>query len=101
MYNAKGKLVYNSQFKGEEGKTYGGYLTDYTFNGFIAGRRGTNQVDDIGALNRRDHVGLAVSVDLANNTQVCRFINTAGETVSVYNPFAEGPAQKEFLLELK
>ena len=101
MYNAKGKLVYNSQFKGEEGKTYGGYLTDYTFNGFIAGRRGTNQVDDIGALNRRDHVGLAVSVDLANNTQICRFINTAGETVSVYNPFAEGPAQKEFLLELK
>lgn len=101
MYNAKGKLVYNSQFKGEEGKTYGGYLTDYTFNGFIAGRRGTNQVDDIGALNRRDHVGMAVSVDLANNTQVCRFINTAGETVSVYNPFAEGPAQKEFLLELK
>ena len=101
MYNAKGKLVYNSQFKGEEGKTYGGYLTDYTFNGFIAGRRGTNQVDDIGALNRRDHVGLAVSVDLANNTQVCRFINTAGETVSVYNPFADGPAQKEFLRELK
>ena len=101
MYNDKGKLVYNSQFKGEAGKTYGGYLTDYTFNGFIAGRRGTNQVDDIGALNRKEHVGMAVSVDLTSQTQICRFINTAGEIVSVYNPFAEGPAQKDFVLELK
>ena len=100
MYNEKGKLVYNSQFKGEEGKTYGGYLTDYTFNGFIAGRRGTSQVDDIGSLNRKEHVGMAVSVDLTSQTQTCRFINTAGEVVSVYNPFAEGPAQKEYLLDL-
>ena len=101
MYNAKGKLVYNSQFKGEEGKTYGGYLTDYTFNGFIAGRRGTNQTDDIGALNRKDHVGLAVYVDMESKTQVCRFVNTAAEVVPVYNPFVEGPAQEEFLLDLK
>jgi len=101
MYNAKGKLVYNSQFKGVEGKTYGGYLTDYAFNGFIAGRRGTSQDDAISALNRKDHVGMAVSVDLAANTQVCRFLNTAGETVLVYNPFVEGPAQEEYLLNLK
>ena len=40
-------------------------------------------------------------MDLAGNTQTCSFINTAGEVVSVYNPFAEGPAQKEFVLELK
>jgi len=101
MYTDKGKLIYNSQFKGEEGKTYGGYLTDYAFNGFIAGRRGTAQDDDISALNRKDHVGMAVYVDMASQTQVCRFINTAGETVSVYNPFVEGPAQEEFVLELK
>ena len=101
MYNDAGKLIYNSQFKGTAGKTYGGYLTDYSFNGFIAGRRGTTQVDEISALNRKDHVGMAVSVDLANNTQVCRFINSAGEVISVYNPFVEGPAQTEFLLELQ
>lgn len=101
MYNDDGKLVYNSQFKGEAGKTYGGYLTDYAFNGFIAGRRGIAQDDDISALNRREHIGMAVYADMAKKTQVCRFINTAGEIVSVYNPFAEGPAQKEFLLELK
>ena len=101
MYNEKGKLVYNSQFKGEAGKTYGGYLTDYTFNGFIAGRRGTEQDDDIGALNREDHVGFAVSVDLAGNTQKCWFVNTNGETVSVYNPFVEGAAETIFVLDLK
>ena len=101
MYNDAGKLIYNSQFKGTEGKTYGGYLTDYTFNGFIAGRRGTSQVDEISALNRKDHVGMAVYADLASQTQVCRFINTAGEVVTVYNPFVEGPAQEEFLLDLK
>ena len=101
MYNSKGKLVYNSQFKGVEGKTYGGYLTDYEFNGFIAGRRGTEQDDDIGALNRKDHVGFAVCVDLASGTQTCRFVNSDGETVPVYNPFVEGPSQKEFVLELK
>ena len=101
MYNAQGKLLYNSQFTGTEGKTYGGYLTDYTFDGFIAGRRGTAQVDSISSLNRKDHVGLAVYADMAEKTQVCRFVNTAGEAVSVYNPFAEGPVQTEFVLELK
>ena len=93
--------IYNSQFKGEAGKTYGGYLTDYTFNGFIAGRRGTAQTDDIGPLNRKDHVGLAVYVDPADGTQSCRYVNSKGETVSVYNPFVEGPAQDEYVLDLK
>ena len=101
MYDAEGKLIYNSQFVGEEGKTYDGYLTDYAFNGFIVGRRGTAQVDDIGALNRKDHVGMAVYADIANKTQVCRFLNSAGEVVSVYNPFVEGEAQTEFWLDLK
>ena len=101
MYNTEGKLIYNSLFVGAEGKTYDGYLTDYTFNGFIVGRRGTAQVDDIGAFNRKDHVGMATYVDIASKTQVCRFVNSTGETVSVYNPFVEGPAQTEFSLDLK
>ena len=101
MYNEKGKLVYNSQFKGEAGKTYGGYLTDYTFNGFIAGRRGMLQDDEISALNRKDHVGFAVSVDMVSGTQKCWYANTAGAVVPVYNPFVEGPAKEEFVLNLK
>ncbi len=101
MYNEKGKLVYNSQFKGEEGKTYGGYLTDYTFNGFIAGRRGTAQTDEVGAFNRKDYVGFAVHVDLTQGTQKCSYVNSDGAKVTVYNPFVEGAAQDEFVLQLK
>ena len=44
---------------------------------------------------------MAVYVDMESKTQVCRFVNTAGGVVPVYNPFAEGPAQEEFLLALK
>ena len=101
MYNKKGKLIYNSQFKGEVDKTYGGYLTDYNFDGFIVGRRGTTQTDDVGSFNRRDHIGMAVSVDFANGKQTCWYINSKGETVAVYNPFVEGPAQTEFVLDLR
>ena len=97
MYNEKGKLVYNSQFKGVAGKTYGGYLTDYTFNGFIAGRRGTTQTDDIGALNRKDHIGFAVYVDMTARMQKCWYVNTAGDAVAVYNPFVECESETEFL----
>ena len=101
MYNDAGELIYNSQFVGGEGEIYEGYLTDFAFNGFIAGRRGTAQDDSIGALNREDHVGLAVYADLESNTQVCRFMNTAGEVVPVYNPFVEGATQEAFVLDLK
>ena len=100
LYSGK-KLEYNSQFKGQAGKTYGGYLTDFHFSGFIAGRRGTTQTDDIGAFNRKDHIGLAVRVDFTSGKQTCYYVNSDGEKVSVYNPFVEGEAQKEFVLELK
>ena len=101
MYNDNGKLEYNSHFKGEAGKTYGGRLTDFTFNGFIAGRRGTSQTDDVGALNRSDYVGFAVQVNLEAKTQKCWYANSNGEAVSVYNPFVEGEAEKVFELNLK
>jgi predicted phosphodiesterase len=101
MYNSKGKLEYNSQFKGQAGKTYGGRLTEFTFNGFIAGRRGNTQTDEVGAFNLTDYVGFAVQVDFTSNTQKCWYSNSKGEAVSVYNPFVEGPAQKEFILDLK
>ena len=101
MISDEGQLIYNSQFVGLEGKTYGGYLTDYTFNGFIAGRRGTAQDDDISALNRNEHVGFVVYADMTNKTQKCQYINSSGEAVFVYNPFVEGSSQTEFILGLK
>lgn len=100
MYNDKGKLVYNSQFKGEN-KTYGGYLTDFEFNGFICGRRGATQSDKVGSFNKSQHIGLGTSVDFATNKQTSVYWNSKGEKVSVYNPFVEGAAQTEFVTDLK
>lgn len=102
-YNDKGKLVYNTQFKTKDGKpaTYGGYLTEYEFNGFICGRRGSSQTDEVGAFNKSKHIGLGTSVDFTANKQTSVYFNSKGEKVSVFNPFVEGPAQTEFTTELK
>ena len=59
------------------------------------------QDDEISALNRKDHIGFAVSVDMVSGTQKCWYVNTAGAVVPVYNPFVEGPAKDEFVLNLK
>lgn len=100
MYNEKGKLVYNSQFKGEN-KTYGGYLTDFEFNGFICGRRGSSQTDSVGSFNKSQHIGLGTSVNFTAKNQTSVYINSKGEHVSVYNPFVEGAAETEFVTDLK
>lgn len=100
MYNDKGKLVYNSQFKGTN-KTYGGYLTDFEFNGFICGRRGSSQTDSVGSFNKSQHIGLGTCVNFATNTQTSFYINSKGDHVAVYNPFVEGAAQTEFVTNLK
>ncbi len=98
-YNEKGRLVYNDAFR--KGKTYGGYLTDFEFNSFIVGRRGEGQTDEVGSLNRTKHVGLATEVDLETGRQICRYVNSKGESVRVFNPFVDGDAVTEFELELK
>ncbi len=98
-YDAKNRLIYNSSFN--PGKKYGGYLTDFEFNSFIAGRRGSSQTDSVGTFNQTEHIGLVTEADILSGTQVCRYINSDGETVSVYNPFADGDAQTEFVLPLK
>ncbi len=97
-YNDRGKLVYNDQFK--KGKTYGGYLTDYHFNSFIVGRRGEGQTDSVGSLNRSKHIGLVTRVDIASGVQICRYVNSLGQTVAVFNPFVDGKAQTSFVLSL-
>lgn len=99
MYNEKGKLVYNSQFK--DNKTYGGKLTDFEFSGFICGRRGSTQTDEVGAFNKSQHIGLGTSVCFETNSQISAYWNSKGERVAVFNPFAEGDAQTEFLTYLK
>lgn len=101
--NEDGRLVYNSQYKGESGKLYGakGGVTDFQFNGFIVGRRGSSQSDDISDLNTRQHIGLVTVADLTLGTQTCYYINSQQQKVSVFMPFYESPAQTDFILPLK
>ena len=102
-YTSNGKLEYNTQFKTKDGKpqTYGGYLTDFQFNGFICGRRGATQTDKVGSLNKSQHIGLGTSVDFTANKQTSVYYNSKGDRVSVFNPFVEGAAQTEFVTDLK
>ncbi len=97
--NADGKLTYNAEFK--PNKTFKGRVTDYRFNSFIVGRRGTTQTDKVGALNKRDHIGLETRADLAAGTQTHVYWNAQGQKVSVYNPFVDGEAKTEFTTKLK
>lgn len=92
------ELAYNPAFRSG---TYGGYVTDFRFNAFITGRRGTSQTDEVSPLNRRDHIGLVTRVDLSSGEQVSTYLNSAGQTVPVFNPFVEGEAQTSFVTRLK
>lgn len=101
--NEDGRLVYNSQFVGKTGKLYGkkGGVTNFHFNGFIVGRRGTTQSDDIPDLNTRQHIGLVTIANLTDGTQTCYYVNSQHQKVSVFMPFYESAAQTEFVLPLK
>lgn len=106
MYNKKGdKLLYNTHLKGTndkgENKTYGGYLTEFEFSGFICGRRGSTQTDSVGSFNKSQHIGLGTCVDFTAHKQTSFYINSNGEKVAVCNPFVEGAAQTEFVTDLK
>lgn len=98
------KLQYNINFKqGKNGahSTYGGYVTDFDFNAFICGKRGTDQTDEPGSTELSTHVGFVTQIDFATNKQTCYFINSDGNKVSVYEPFTDTPLRTEFVLELK
>lgn len=99
-YNENGKLVYNTQFVGRDDKTYGGYLTDYQFNGFIVGKRGSTQKDSAPTGNKTEHIGLATYVDFASGTQKSVYLNSKGNAVDVFVPFADGESKREFVTNL-
>lgn len=92
-------LYYNTQFTTT--KEYKGYVTDYGFNNFIVGRRGSSQKDKVGSLNKRDHIGLETRVDFVTGLQTSSYINSRGDKVEVFNPFVEGASHTEFVTKLQ
>lgn len=87
-------LVYNKNFAGVEGKTYGGSLTDYDFYGFLAARAANDQHSDTQSLRTDAFTGLCMEADLADGVQTARYTNSLGEDVPVCSMFGtDAPAE--------
>ncbi|MGN1066732.1 MAG: metallophosphoesterase family protein [Candidatus Fimimonas sp.] len=101
--NEDGRLIYNSNYSGVEGKLYGakGGVTDFRFNSFIVGRRGATQKDEVSSLNNKDHIGLVTVADIAGGKQTSYYVNSKHQKVSVAMPFFQSQAQTEFVTDLK
>ena len=100
--NASGRLVYNPQFKGEN-KLYGknGGVTDFQWNSFICGKRGSTQTDTPAAVDSKNHIGLVTEVDIANGCQKSYYINSRAQVLEVFQPFYNSAAQQYFITQLK
>lgn len=100
--NSDGRLVYNPQFKGEN-KLYGkkGGVTDFQWNSFICGKRGTTQTDSAPSIDNKHHIGLVTEADIAGGTQKSYYINSSGEALKVFQPFYNSEAQQYFITQLK
>ncbi len=88
------ELRYTEGFAGTTGKTDKGYLTDFNFPTFLAGRRSLEQAG--GTHGYDEYVGLATHVDFASGTQISNYINSEHEILSGYFPFEGNQAQEHF-----
>ncbi len=86
---ANTELVFSVNYSGKTNKVDGGYLTDFNFPGFLAGRRSLTQEGGTQQDGFDQYVGLATSVDFATGQQVSRYINSEQQIVGGYHPFAE------------
>lgn len=88
------ELTYNKNFAGVEGKTYGGYLTDYNFYCFLAARAANDQRSDTQSLRVNAFTGLCIEADLPTAKQTARFTNSMGKDVPVCSIFgSDVPAE--------
>jgi len=81
-------LVFSDWYSGREGKTDGGYLTDFNFPGALVGRRSLKQAGSTQSDGYTDYTGLLTKVDFATGRQQCNYINSRGEILSGEYPFA-------------
>ena len=80
--------------------TYGGWLTDFNFPGFMVSKQGHTCFDDQSLFRTTSHVGFKVEVDLANHKEVCYYLNGRGEKIDVSNMFDEKHYGTEITINL-
>lgn len=90
------ELVYSKAYSGKEGKTDGGYLTDFNFPGALVGRRSLIQEGGTQQDGYTEYVGFNVKVDFAAGRQVCSYVNSNGEILSGCYPFVGEYAYETF-----
>ena len=101
LIEPKTTLTYNKYYKGKEGVTYSGYLTDFNFQGFMVSRPfADNQTMDDIKINRNHYTGFNCQVDLTKKEQIARFINSKGEVVPVCNVFSTNEPREEIKFSL-
>ena len=83
-------LVYSDAYSGEEGKVEGGYLIDFNFPNFLAGRRSLQQAGGTQSNGNSWYVCLHTRVDLNQGLQVSNYINSEGVSINGVYPFAPG-----------
>ena len=82
-------MPYSVAFKGAEGKTDKGYITDIRFPCFLVGRRSDSFTGDTQGDGYDQYSCLYTHADLAAGQQVSRYVNARGQTLEGAYPFFE------------
>jgi len=83
-------LVYSEGYSGVEGKVEGGYLLDFNFPNFLAGRRILEQSGGTQSNGYDRYVCLHTRADLDQGLQVSNYVNSEGVSINGYYPFSHG-----------
>lgn len=92
--------VYNSGFSGEEGKTDGGYFTDFTFPTFLVGRRSNSLSGSTQNDGYTEYTCLFTDADFETGRQLSNYVNAEGGIPTGYWPFGDG-TYSDILTRLK
>ena len=84
------ELTYSKGYKGVEGKTDGGYLTDHNFPAFLVGRRSNSLTGDTQTDGNDQYTCLFTDANLETGRQISNYVNAEGGIPTGYWPFMNG-----------
>ena len=83
-------LTYSKGYKGVEGKTDGGYLTDHNFPAFLVGRRSNSLTGSTQSDGYTEYTCLFTDADFETGRQMSNYVNAEGGIPTGYWPFMNG-----------
>ena len=95
--------TYSVGFKGTEGKTDGGYFTDFSFPMFLVGRRSNSLTGDTQTEGYTEYTCLYTHADFETGRQLSNYVNAEGGIPTGYWPFVGSTysTYSDILTELK